>query len=58
VIEQIELRLIADDSRNAAVAQQRGDVVCIRTHSQVLIINQINCVIYCVKILAMKITMA
>ena len=56
VVDELELHLFAEDAGHAAVAQERGDVVRVRTHSKILIVDQIKLVVKDMDILAMIIT--
>ena len=56
VVDEIELQILNERS-DAAIAQQRRKIVRIGTHSQVLIIDKIKCIIYNMYILSMKVAM-
>src|SRR5205823_5549354 len=57
VVDELELQVVAQDAGHAAVAKQRGQVVSVRTHSEILIVDQIKLVFMNMNILAMKIAM-
>src|ERR1051326_1456487 len=58
VVDQLELGRLAEDAGHAAVAEQRSQVIRVRTHSQILIIDQVKLVVKNMNILAMIIAMA
>ena len=58
VVDQLQLHLLADDPRDAAVAQQRREIVRIRTHAEVLVIEEVEVLIEEVNVLAVVVAMA
>ena len=56
IVNELELGLFAEDARDTAVAKKRCEIVSVRTHSEILIVDQIKLVVIDMNILAMIIT--